>query len=53
MRTEEERRVPDSRGVPSRCALIRSLIDEGLAWRSTMRPESSGGARGEPFPIKF
>ena len=50
-RVDAERRVPDSRGVPSRCAMIRELKDEGLAWRSTMRPKSSGPGRvrGAPF----
>jgi hypothetical protein len=24
-------------GVPSRCAMIRELLDEALAWRSTVR----------------
>jgi hypothetical protein len=49
-RVDAGRRVADSRGVPSRCAMIRELIDEGLAWRSTMRPKSS--ARGkQPYPI--
>lgn len=52
-RLDEERRVPDSRGVPSRAALFRALVDEALAWRKVARPKSSGPgrARGAPFPI--
>lgn len=54
LKIDEERRVPDYRGVPSRSALIRSLIDEGLAHRRMARPRESGPGRGEPFwPIKF
>jgi hypothetical protein len=53
LRVDEERRVADSRGVPSRSALIRSLIDEGLAWRNAARPKSSGPAKGEPFVISL
>jgi hypothetical protein len=54
-RVDAERRIPDSRGLPSRCAMIRSLIDEGLAWRSTMRPRTSGPMKPArpkrtPFP---
>jgi hypothetical protein len=57
-RVDAERRIPDSRGVPSRCAMIRSLIDEGLAWRSTMRPKTSGPMKPArpkraPFPISL
>ena len=34
--------------------LIRALIDEALAWRSTMRPKWSGPARGkQPYPIEI
>jgi hypothetical protein len=53
LRIDAERRIADSRGVPSRCAMIRALVDDGLAWRSTMRPKSSGPGRtrGAPFPI--
>jgi hypothetical protein len=52
-RLDAERRVPDSRGVPSRAVLFRALVDEALAWRSIMRPRTSGPgrARGAPFPI--
>jgi hypothetical protein len=46
-----ERRVADSRGVLSRCAIIRELLDEALSFRQAMRPKSSGAGRGEPFPI--
>jgi hypothetical protein len=51
-RVDAERRIADARGVPSRCALFRELVDEALAWRSSMRPKSSGPARGkQPYPI--
>jgi hypothetical protein len=46
---DAERRIPDSRGVPSRCAMVRALLDEGLAFRRAARPRSSGPGRGEPF----
>lgn len=48
---DEERRIPTSTGVPSRCAVVRSLLDDGLAFRRSMRPKSSGPGRGEPFYI--
>jgi hypothetical protein len=41
-RVDDERRIVNVRGVPSRAAMIRALVDDGLAWRSTMRPKSSG-----------
>ena len=51
-RIDAERRVVDVRGVPSRSVLFRALVDEALAWRSSMRPRSSGPVpRGAPFPI--
>jgi hypothetical protein len=46
---DEERRLPAYGIVPSRAALIRQLIIEGLAWRKAMRPRTSGPAKGEPF----
>jgi hypothetical protein len=49
-RLDEERRVPDSRGVPTRAALFRALVDEALAFRRAHR-EPPGPARGVPFPI--
>jgi len=55
-RLDAERRIHDSRGVPTRAAMFRALVDEGLAWRSTMRPKSSGPARagrGAPFPFEI
>jgi hypothetical protein len=30
-------RIPDARGVPTRAALFRELLDEGLAWRKASR----------------
>ena len=49
---DAERRIPTSTGVPSRCAVVRALVADGLAWRSIMRPKSRGPARGkQPFPI--
>ena len=49
---DAERRVPDCRGVPSRAALFRALVDEALAFRRAGRPRTSGPARGEPFVFK-
>jgi hypothetical protein len=34
---DAERRIPDARGVPTRAALFRELLDEGLAWRKASR----------------
>ena len=49
---DAERRIPDSRGVPSRCALIRELVDEALAFRRSMRPKGPPRApKGVPFEI--
>jgi hypothetical protein len=53
---DAERRIPTSTGVPSRCAVVRALVDEGMAWRKAMRPKSSGPARparGMLFPIEI
>jgi hypothetical protein len=52
LRIDEERRVADSRGVPSRSALIRSLIDEGLAWRRAARPKEPPKPQRTPFVFK-
>jgi hypothetical protein len=49
-RLDAERRIEDSRGVPSRAAVFRELVDEALAFRKSARPKSSGPGRGEPFP---
>jgi hypothetical protein len=48
---DAERRIPSPTGVPSRCAVVRALIDEGFAFRLAARPRTSGRGRGEPFPI--
>ena len=49
-RVDAERRIVDTRGIPSRCALIRELVDEALAFRRAMRPSSGPGrARGAHF----
>lgn len=51
-RIDAERRIPDARGVPSMAALFRELVDEALAWRSSVRPKSPPRPpRGEPFFI--
>jgi hypothetical protein len=51
-RIDAERRVADSRGVPSRCALFRELVDEALAFRRSMRPKGPPRRpKGEPFEI--
>jgi hypothetical protein len=51
-RIDAERRVADARGVPSRCALFRELVDEALAFRRSMRPKDPPRQRkGEPFFI--
>jgi hypothetical protein len=51
-RIDEERRIHDSRGVPSRSALFRELVDEALGWRSSVRPKSPPRQpRGEAFFI--
>jgi hypothetical protein len=53
-RVDAGRRVADSRGVPSRCAMIRALVDEGLAWRRAARPkEPPRLVRGEPLPAEL
>jgi hypothetical protein len=49
-RLDEERRVPDSRGVPTRAALFRALVDEALAWRKAARPKEPPKPRRVPFP---
>jgi hypothetical protein len=46
---EDERRVAAYGSVPTRCALLRQLIDEALAFRRAARPRSSGPGKGEPF----
>jgi hypothetical protein len=47
---EDERRVAAYGAVPSRAALIRQLIVEGLMWRRSMRPKSPPRApKGVPF----
>ena len=51
LRIDTDRRVADSRGVLSGCAIIRELLDEALSFRQAMRPKSSGTGRGEPYPI--
>jgi hypothetical protein len=50
-RIDDERRVAAFGPVPSRCATIRMLLAEGLAFRQSARPKSSGAGRGEPYPI--
>jgi hypothetical protein len=50
-RLDAERRIADARGVPSRAALFRELVDEALSFRKASRPKSSGPGRGEPYPI--
>jgi hypothetical protein len=53
-RIDDERRVAAYGNIPSRCATIRMLIDEGLSYRRAMRPKSSGPAHGkQPFPIEI
>ena len=53
-RVDDERRTAAYGNIPSRCATIRMLVDEGLAYRRAMRPKSSGPARGkQPFPIEI
>jgi hypothetical protein len=47
---DAERRVPDSRGVPTRAALFRALVDEALAFRRAHRSPPRP-VRGEPYPI--
>jgi hypothetical protein len=46
------RRVKTRLGKRRAFPPARALIDEGFAWRSTMRPKSSGAGRGEPFVFK-
>jgi hypothetical protein len=48
-RLDAERRIADARGVPSRAALFRELVDEALAFRRATRPKSSGPGHGEPL----
>jgi hypothetical protein len=50
---DAERRIPSPTGVPSRCAVVRALIDEGFAFRLAARPRSSGPGRGVPYPINL
>jgi hypothetical protein len=38
-------------GVPSRCAMIRELLDEALAWRSTVLRRAAVLLAGQPFSI--
>jgi hypothetical protein len=52
---DAERRVPTSTGVPSRCAVVRALVDEGFAFRLAARPRTSGPMKPArpkrtPFP---
>jgi hypothetical protein len=49
-RLDEERRVADSRGVPTRAALFRALVDEALAWRKAARPKEPPKPKRVPFP---
>jgi hypothetical protein len=51
-RLDAERRIADSRGVPTRAAMFRALVDEALAFRRASRPKHRA-ARGEPFETKF
>jgi hypothetical protein len=47
---DAERRIATSAGgVPSRCAAVRALIDDGFALRKIARPKEP--PRREPFPI--
>ena len=49
---DAERRIPTPNGVPSRCAVVRELVDEGFAFRLAARPKSPPRApKGEPFHI--
>jgi hypothetical protein len=51
-RVDAERRVEDARGVPSRSALFRELVDEALGFRRSMRPkEPPRRPKDEPFFI--
>lgn len=49
---DAERRIPTPNGVPSRCAVVRELVDEGFAFRLAARPKSPPRApKGEAFFI--
>lgn len=51
---DDERRVAAYGAVPSRSAMIRQLINDGLLLRKSMRPKTSGPARGkQPYPINL
>ena len=51
-RIDDETRVAAYGPAPSRCAMIRMLIDEGLAFRRSMRPRTRP-TKGVPFPIEI
>jgi hypothetical protein len=55
---EELERVEAERKLyafaPSRSAVLRQLVVEGLMYRRSMRPRTSGGMRGKvPYPIEI
>ena len=50
---EDERRTAAYGPVPSRAALIRQLINDGLLWRRSMRPKKPTRPRGVPFKFSF
>lgn len=48
---DDERRVPAYGPVPSRCAMIRLMIEESLMFRRAGRPPPKPGRA--PFPFKL
>jgi hypothetical protein len=50
---DDERRVAACGAVPSRSAMIRQLINDGLLWRRSMRPKKPARPRGVPFKFSF
>jgi hypothetical protein len=47
-RLDDERRVAACGNIPTRCALIRMLLDEALMWRRSMR-DPPRRSKGVPF----
>jgi hypothetical protein len=48
-RIDDERRVAAYGAVPSRSAMIRQLINDGLLLRKSMRPKEPPRRKGVPF----
>ena len=47
-RLDDERRVAACGNIPTRCGLIRQLLDEALMWRRSMR-DPPRRSKGVPF----